>query len=805
MKFTLENLKKYIATDKSLNEILSDLVKIGLEVENYKNYNEILADFSVAKILATNKHPNADKLKICKVQTIFGIKDVVCGASNARENITVVYAKDGAIIPKTNAVLKKNEIRGVMSDGMLCSSNELNLGEDSEGILELDNSIEVGVAAAVATKNDDVVIEVAITPNKGDFLAIKNIASELNLLGGYKLIEQKQYSMEKLNSITEKLTEIKDSEFCKGFYLIKIENLEKNIVLPSYMEKKLRLLDLLTNIAIVDFVNYIGMEYNQPMHVYDLDKLIQKKLQPKIVDKEINVVSLDGKEYKLLSGDIAIFDGLEVASIAGIMGSEYCKVDNDTKNILIEIANFNKSLIGLTKRRLNINSDASYRFERGIDLLNIENVVAVVCNLFENELKKSVNRVYSYLQSEAKNIIVVSMEYLRKMLNLEMDFLTIKNILEKLSFKVSELKQDNFEVEVPSFRHDFFDKSDVLEEIVKFVGFDNILEIDVKNQVGKNVYNSDSLGESKVNIINTSLYYMGFVEMLNMSFISEAESRMYNIFNEKLQLINPIAQDFAVMRSSLIPSLLKNLAYNNSYGNFNLKIYEVADCYFIDKIADKNGGNLQEKVVAGLLSGYKFYKDAINKEVKFNVYDAKEVLFNVMVSLGFNPNNLQISNNKLPCYYHPFKSGSLNMGKNLIAYFGEVHPYFVKKLGLKEDAFCFELFVDSLLNNEKTKNSKVKNIAKDVNLMSLYRDFAFVVDENVLAIDLINAVKSADKNYIKEVRLFDVYILNDGKKSLAVNVEIIQIGKTLNEVEIKEIYDKIVLKVLKIVNGLLRE
>ncbi|MDR0483737.1 MAG: phenylalanine--tRNA ligase subunit beta [Alphaproteobacteria bacterium] len=803
MKFTLSWLKDHLDFDNPLDEVLETLIKMGIEVESVENYQEKYKDFSIGYIKSAEKHPNADKLQVCKVDTKDGELQIVCGAFNARAGIYVVFAPSGSYIPGIDVVLKSAKIRDVESNGMMLSEREMGLSDDHDGIIEFESGV-VGSLAAEKLGLNDIIIDVSITPNRGDLLGVRGIAKDLASFGIGKLKPLPFSASEVSFKEKSKIKFYLDKEISQKFLATKIMNV-KNVDSPQWLKQKLNLIGQESRGLLVDISNFICFDLNQPMHCYDLNKLqadinAETSIKVEFSQNEFKYTALDDKEYTLSSISPIVNINGKVGAIAGIKGSKDTCVDETTKNILLECALFDNKTVALAKRELGINTESSYRYEREIDrdsmneaFLYAVHLITTICGATEN------TSVESFVVEEHKiepKKLTISLGYINQLVGVKFKAEEITKFLEKLRFNILKFG-DIFEVVPPSNRNDIDDKSVIVAEIIRLYSADNLPKVEIYRN-SKNINKAfDYKYATGINAKKT-LAKLGMQEVVSMSFISNELANLFGIFNEDLTLQNPISEDLAIMRKSLIPSLML-LAGDNIKRNFeNLRLFEVANIY--------NDSSTQESSASGILVGNSTIANWQQKAKPYDVWHAKEIIFALINSLKFNPENMSIIQKDLPKYYHPYKSASLNMGKNVIGYFGEIHPSISDSLNIKVPTMAFELFIDRL---PEPKNKGFTKPALNLpEFMPVLRDFAFIVDKETTAGEIIRLTKSVDKKNITNVDVFDVYEGNNiekNKKSIAITAYLQATNKTFVESEIIELSNKIIATLAKSLNAKLRD
>lgn len=782
MKFTLSWLKRYLKTNASASEIEAKLSMIGLEVEECVDNGLIYKDFIIAEVKEASKHESSDKLQVCKVFNGKEELQIVCGAPNARAGLKVVLAPVGTKIPANGMEIKPTKIRGVESNGMLCSAEELKLGEDSEGIIELSTDAVVGNKYADYANLNDVLFDISVTPNRGDALSVYGIARDLAAAGMGELIEPKIEEIKVVGPTTTKVT-IENKKECRQFSLRRIDGINNKLscgVPSTYM----RAVGSSPKTALVDISNFTMMDFGRPNHFFDADKIKGNFVIRDSKEGE-KFIPISGEEMTLPEGILVVSDDSGVLAIAGVMGGEKTKITENTKNILIEMACFSEASVTKSGRTLGLLSDSRYRFERRIDFGNtkkaadfIASVVLAECGGSAYEVKIEEGEKASYVES-----INFDFNYIEKLSGLKISEDVAKAILTKLGFKCEGSK-----VAVPTFRQgDVEAKADLVEEVVRIHGLDKV--------------ESQSIGisEKELTFKNTEFLELakrkcatlGYNESISWAFISHKLAQLFG-FKDALEVLNPISSEMVVMRQSAIPSLFTAYVLNAARGVVNQSIFEVA-CMF-----DKANPHNLNRTVSGLRVGATSHKTHLKEERNFDFYDVKADVFALVSLYGLDPEKLQIKA-EAPSYYHPGQSCSLYLGKTLVAVCGMIHPLVISELkDVERSAAAFEFYYDSL-PQQRMKNAKAKLVLS--NFQKVERDFAFVMNDNVSASELTNLIKGIDKNLIESVDIFDVYYgknIEAGKKSVAFNVKIQPTDKTLSEEEInatsKKIVDEVTLR-----------
>lgn len=771
MKFTLNWLKEHLDTNASLNEITDALTSLGLEVEGVTDFAAQLSPFKVAKILEATQHPQADRLRVCKVDTGTEQLQIVCGAPNARAGISVVLAPIGAVIPTNGLVIKKSAIRGVESNGMLCSAEELGLGVDGEGIVELSGEPKLGSPAAAALGHDDAVIEIAITPNRADCLGVRGIARDLAAkgLGKLKASGFGLQASDKKSSISVSLNSA-SAPYYIGRHFTNVKNGES----PAWLKNRLQMIGQKPISALVDITNYITFAYGRPLHVYDVKKLVGN-LQVREAKSGEKITALNDKEY-VLKNELVIADEKNPVAIAGIIGGKDTGVSETTSEVFLEVAYFEPTAIRKIGQALQIDSDARYRFERGVDpeflVRGAEIATAMILELCGGEASELVIAGKSPYQPRTIEFDISKTETLG---GVKIDKAEAISILERLGFQVTS-NQQLVTIAVPSFRADIEGEADLVEEILRVKGYGAIPATPLPQSPLKTILKPS---QRMVGDMRRLLTTRGMTEAVTFSFMSSKKAEI----KPELMLLNPISMELDGMRPSILPNLIDAAQKNAARGIHNVALFEVGPVY---------EGVLPEQnrtVIAGIRTGETAQKNHYKNNRTVDAFDAKADLF-ALLSLSINPEKATLEAGAT-AHYHPGRSATLKLGQKTLGYFGELHP----ALGLENITVGFELYADAVPAPSKTKS---KTTISD--FQSVTRDFAFVVEQSVTAESIIKSVKNADKNLITDVRIFDVYQgkgLAENTKSIALTVTLQPTTKTLETAEIEAISAAIIAAVQK--------
>ena len=780
-------LKEHLNTKANEAKTMEQLTSIGLEVEGIKESKSKLSEFKIAKILKVEKHPNADKLKVCDV-TLDGKKviKVVCGAPNAKDGLLTIYAPPGAIIPKSNFELKVAKIRGIESSGMLCSADELNLSSESKGIIEL-KSKDSEVGKSYFKNKAEKVIDISITPNRADCLGVRGIARDLAASGFGTLIKLKKKLLKQsfAQPIKVSISKVKNqgSLAFGSCYIKNITNKES----PAWLKEKIIALGLKPISAVVDITNYVMFDRNRPLHVYNADN-INKEIIVRNSKFGESFKALDNKNYKLQNDMCVISDKSGVLGLGGIIGGSSTSTELDTKNILLESAYFLPASIRKTSRVLNINTDAKYRFERGIDPNSIKEGLELASALIVEICGGSASKFSIVGSAVQKNkVITLDIKKFKKVIGIIISNIEANKILTSLGCKVRNSKKI-LKVEIPTWRPDITQDIDLIEELIRIKGFDKIELIEPKKNRNKDTLN---FSQKLFHLSQRALASKGYLEAITWSFTDSKIDKQFTESEKEINIFNPISSDLDVLRRSIFSNLIIYLKKNHDRGIEDLSFFEVGPVFF-----GKNPGE-QQIIVGGLRSGIMNRKSWLEKSRNIDVFDIKRDVVGTLIDLGLDECDLFISDNTKSCY-HPGRSGSVNLKSEKgphLAYFGELHPAIITSLDFKEkNIFGLEIFLKNIPKpNTKARVSKKNYTTSD--FQKSERDFAFVIDKAFEAGELENIIKKTDDNIVKKVIIFDVFEgqnIPEGKKSIAINVVIQSQDKTLTESDLDQISQKII-------------
>jgi len=796
---SLSWLKNHLNTKANLNQIAERLTEIGLEVENIKSSNNNLDNFIVCKIIKAQKHPNADKLKLCDVDIGSGsLVKVVCGAQNARDGLFAVYAPPGSIIPKTNMKLKVAKIRGIESHGMLCSGYELEESSDKEGIVEL-NKKEKNIGDKYFKSTGEKTMDISITPNRPDCLGVRGIARDLASSGLGQLKKQPPIKInQKFKSPIKVSIKKEKNQGCAIFGSVYIKNVQ-NKESPDWLKKRIISLGLKPISAIVDATNYVMFDLNRPLHAYDADKIDQEVIVRNSKKGE-SFEALDNKKYTLENNMCAITDKSGILGLGGIIGGTRSGTEFSTKNILLESAYFFPAQTRKTSKILNIDTDAKYRFERGIDpdsiKLGLELGMCMILDMCGGEASKF--SIVGKIKDERKTIDLEPGKF-SKIIGFSITSAQIKKILLSLGCTL-RMNGKKMKIVPPTWRPDIKEDIDLIEELTRIIGYDKVPLIKPEKE---NIKDTLNYKQKLFHFAQRSVASKGYTEAVTWSFTDSKTDTLFSELKKEIKLSNPISTELDVLRSSLYSNLIIG-AKKNIHRNFeDLMLFEIGPVFKGSKPGE------QSTMISAIKTGKYSRKNWIEKERNFDVFDIKNDVLRTLNEIGINDSKIVVSNNTKK-WYHPGRSGLFSLGSSNgpeLAYFGEIHPSIIKKLDLRtENVLGFEIFLDNVPESrKKIREAKPQYMISDY--QKVVRDFAFVIDEKYSSGEIINLVKKIDKELIKSVKIFDVYQgenITLGKKSIAFNVTLEPKDKTLSEKDIDQISKKIISTVQEITGATLR-
>lgn len=804
MKFTLPWLKEHLDTDASLSEIVDKLTMIGLEVENVEDKASLLKPFVIASVISAEKHPNADRLRVCMVDTGDGKPiQVVCGAPNARAGMKGVFSAPGTFIPGKNITLSVGTIRGVESRGMLCSAAELMISDDHDGIIELPADAPVGKPYVEWADISDPVIEINLTPNRPDCTGVNGIARDLGAtsIGTFKDKIPKQIAGTFPCPVKVTLDFGETPSLCPAFGLRLVKGV-KNGPSPDWLQKRLTAIGLRPINALVDITNFITYDRGRPLHVFDAAKVHGHLTVRRALNGE-TLLALDGKTYTLDEGICVIADENGVESLAGIMGGEQTGCSATTSDVLIESALWDEFNIAQTGRKLGINSDARYRFERGVDpafmLPGLELATQMVLDLCGGEPSEI---VVAGDPTPKEKIIDFPLSELPRLAGLKLSLADVRRTLEKLGFFAAG-QGERVKVAVPSWRPDVHGRADIVEELVRIVGVDRVPSTpfprgaDARKPVLTPIQN-------RTRKAKRALAARGLVEAVTWSFVSKHEAELFGGGSAALALANPIAAELSDMRPSLIPGLVMAAQRNADRGSADVALFEVGQVFKGDRPEDQLTAATGLRRALAKSTG--IGRHWSNKAAPVDAFDAKADAFAVLAAAGCPMQALQVVPGG-PAWFHPGRSGTIQIGpQNVLGHFGELHPRVIAALKAEGPLVGFEVILEKI-PDPKARPTRAKPMLELSPFQPVERDFAFVVDNAVKAADIVRAALNIDRKLIVSVTLFDVYEgkgIEPGKKSIAIAVTMQPREKTMTDSEIDALGQRIVAEVSKKTGGALR-
>ena len=804
MKFTLAWLKEHLDTDASLDDIVSKLTMIGLEVESVEDKAKQLAPYVIARVVSAEQHPNADRLRVCMVDTGDGKPvQVVCGAPNARAGMTGVFVPPGAFIPGKNMTLQIGTIRGVESRGMLVSEFELQISDDHDGIIDLPAEAPVGESYAKYAGLDDPVIDINLTTNRSDCTGVNAIARDLAAadLGAFLDRAPKKVDGTFPCPVSVKLDFGQTHPLCPAFALRLVRGV-KNGPSPEWLQKRFKAIGLRPINALVDITNFITHDRGRPLHVFDAAK-VKGDLVVRRAQNGEQVLALDGKTYTLDNAMCVIADDNGVESLAGIMGGEASGCDAGTTDVLIESALWDPLNIAQTGRKLGINSDARYRFERGVDANFMGPGLELATQMVLDLCGGTPSEVVVAGKAEASEIVVdFPTSELKRLAGLELRFTEMRRVLTKLGFFVAG-QDARVKVAAPSWRPDIEGKADIVEEIVRIVGVDRITStpFDRGEAPRKPVLTALQVRTRKA---KRALAARGLTEAVTWSFISKPQAELFGGGKPELALANPIAAELSDMRPSLIPGLVAAAQRNADRGFPDAALFEVGQIFKGDKPEEQF--TAATGIRRALAKGSGIGRHWSNKTAGVDAFDAKADALAVLAAAGAPAQAMQVVPGG-PAWFHPGRSGTIQIGpQNILGHFGELHPRALEALRADGPLVAFEVILERIPEG-KAKATRAKAMLELSPFQPVTRDFAFVVEGAVKAGDIARSAQNVDRKLITSVTVFDVYEgqgIEAGKKSVAIAVTIQPRDKTMTEPEIDALAGKIVAEVAKRTGGVLR-
>ena len=803
MKFTVSWLKDHLDTDADLDRLVEALTATGLEVESVDDPAQTLGSFVVGHVVAAEQHPNADKLRVCRVDYGAGAPvQVICGAPNAHQGMKGVFAPPGTYVPGTDMTLKPTKIRGVESNGMLCSEREMMLSEDHEGIIELDPEAPVGARFVDIAGLDDPVLDVAITPNRQECLGIRGIARDLAAagLGTLKPAPDPQVTTTGPAAKAVHLSFAPDNADACPHFMVRIIRGVSNGPSPDWLQRKLKAIGLKPISALVDITNYLTMDRARPLHVFDADK-VAGDLVVRLARAGETLTALDEERYTLAGGECVIADDSGVISLAGVMGGLSTGVGPETRTVLLEAAYFDPVLTAMTGRHLGIDSDARYRFERGIDpastapgLDRATDLILALCG----------GEAFDAYEAGAAPLSATTVSFrparVGALGGLDVPASTSRSILDALGFTVAEESRECWRVTVPSWRPDVDGEADLVEDVLRIHGYDKVPSTPMDRPVDGVAHPTLTAMQKRVRRVRRRLAGEGLNEAVTWSFVDRGLAERFGGAPDALRVDNPISSDLGQMRPSILPHLCTAAQRNIDRGLETVALFEVGPQYEDDTPTG------QRLVAAGVRAGKTGARHWRTPGRAVDVFDAKVDALAALAEAGAPVDNVQTVSDA-PGWYHPGRSGRLCLGpKKTLAVFGELHPTLVKRFDIKAGVAAFEVFLDAVPLPRGGQGATKPALALS-NLQRVERDFAFIVARDVPAQDLVRAARGADKTIIADVRVFDVYegeAVPAGEKSLALSVLFEPQHRTFTDDEIGQLSDAVVAAVGKATAARLR-
>lgn len=821
MKFSSNWLKEITNHNLNLNDIVQQLTMAGLEVESVENACVDFEKVYCAKLIDTKPHPDANKLNICNVEYDNNILQIVCGDPKVagRSNIKVALAINGARLQDGKIKIKKAKLRGIESNGMLCSKAELGLAESSDGIWFLPDEIPYNIDLYEYLNLNDNIIELSLTPNRGDCFSLRGIAREVCVLNNLdnnlnissKITSDISDKLECIDSFNNIKIDIKNHQDCPKYIGRAIKNLDPNATTPLWMQERLRRSGIRSLYPLVDVTNYVMLELGQPMHAFDLSKIDTDIIVRRADDKE-KLKLLDGNELELSNKDLVIADKSKILALAGIMGGEYSAINDHTTDVFLESAFFNPNVVAGRARNYGLVTDSSQRFERGVDYNITKSAIERATELLLEIAGSKDTIIDNILENSNQDILdkfsnIIDLRYskIKKVLGIEINHSTVLNILSSLGLDLinQDLSKLIYKYQSPSHRFDLNIEEDIIEELARIYGYDNIPNVKPNREL---IQESIDYNLELKDKIRNILSNRGYLEAITYSFIDNKLQDYFNFDKTKniVKIINPISSEMNELRLSLIPGLLKIAKYNLNHQAESLKFYELGKCFYLD--GDKN---IEQNRLAGLLAGYSMAPNWADSSRKLDFYDAKgdlEVLFN---SIGLELSKvsfISFDSANLISGLHPTRSALIKYQDKILGYIGVLHPQVSKKTNIDNSVILFELFLDELKNQYYTKSC---NIYKEVSKMPIIRrDLAFLFKNDINVSELFDIVKHEVNDLLKNIYVFDIYQgegIPDGHKSVAFAMFIQHGSKTLVDAEINAIIDKVINSISSKLQGEIRK
>ena len=801
MKFTLNWLKEHLETDAPVASIAETLTMIGLEIESVIDRAKDLAPFTVARVIEAKQHPDADRLRVCRVETAGGEVQVVCGAPNARTGMLGVFAPSGTFIPGTGITLKKSMIRGVESNGMLLSEREMKISDEHDGIVDLPADAKVGAPATAVMGLNDVVFDVSITPNRGDCLGVRGIARDLAAagLGRLKPLAAPPVKGAFKSPIAVHLDFTADTAAACPYFVGRYIRGVKNVDSPRWLKDRLLAIGLRPISALVDITNLLTVGHARPLHVFDADN-IQGDIHVRLARPGETFKALNGRDYTLDAEMTVIADDAHAEALAGIMGGEPSGCTAETVNVMLESALFDPLRTAISGRKLGLTSDARYRFERGIDPAFLVDgaeiatrLILEICGGQASEL------VIAGSPPPPKAPIALRRGRVATLGGVDVADGDIARILGDLGFGLATTA-DGWKATVPTWRNDIVCEACLVEEVVRIHGYAKVPAVPLSRDTVLSVP-ALNVAQRRRALVRRALAARGLVEAVTYSFMPSAQAALFGPQPESLRLVNPISADLDVMRPSILPNLIAARGRNADRGMPDGALFEVGPQYAGDRPED------QAIVAAGVRAGRAVRRSWEAPGRDADTFDAKGDAVAALAALGLPVENLQVTTDA-PAWYHPGRSGALRLDpRKPLAFFGDVHPRVLAGMQVKGPLVAFEILLDNL-PPPRTRKGAAKPPLQLSAFQPVSRDFAFVLDATVPAEAVVRAARGVDRKLIADVRIFDVFAggsLGAGRKSIAIAVTLQPTERTLTDAEIDTIAEKVITAVAKATGGALRQ
>ena len=798
MKFTLSWLRDHLETDASLEEIADKLTAIGLEVEQVEDRSAELSAFTVGHVVSAERHPNADKLSVCTVDTGSETVQVVCGAPNAHTGMKGVFAPVGAVIPSTGTVLKKGVIRGVESNGMLCSEREMGLSDEHQGIIELSPDAPIGAPFAAVAGLDDPLIEIGLTPDRADCAGVRGIARDLAAagLGEFKPLSERPVNAAFASPVGITIDE-SAHEACPLFVGRTIRGV-RNGESPKWLKDRLLSIGLRPISALVDITNFFTVDRARPLHVFDAAKL-NGDITVRLSRAGETLEALNDKTYTLDDAMTVIADAGGPVALGGVIGGAPTGVSEETVDVVLEVAYFDRLRTAETGRKLAIDSDARYRFERGVDpaavIPRTEQATRMILDLCGGEASEL---VVAGAEPDWRRTVVLRPHRVQGLGGLSLPMDRQAGILMALGCQVRDSEEGHLRVGIPSWRGDIEGEADLVEEILRIEGFDAIPAVPLPSATAL-TQPAVTPKQKRTEVARRRLASRGLNEAVTWSFLARDKASRFGFANERLCIANPISSDLDVMRPSILPNLIDAAGRNQARGLANTALFEIGPIYS-DSTPDG-----QHLSAAGLRSGLAQSRHWDQTARPVDAYDAKADALAALEAAGAPTDSLQITADA-PGWYHPGRSASFRLGPTVLATFGELHPEMLAAFDVSGPMVVFEIDLDRV-PMPKRKAGTARPPLKLSAFQPVQRDFAFVVDEAVPVEKVMRAVRAGDKALVVDAGVFDIYRgdgLADGRKSVAISVTLQPVEATLTEADIEAVSKRIVANVEKQTGGTLR-